>query len=41
MIKVIKLIKQTVYTKATATTVAEAIKEIHKGTTIEETEETS
>ena len=37
----IKLIKQTVRTKAIATTVAEAIKEIHGEIAIEETEEAS
>jgi len=37
----VKLFRQTVYTKATATTIAEAIKETYKETAIEEIEETS
>jgi len=36
---VIKLIRQTIYTKAIATIVAEAIKKTHRETAIEETEE--
>ncbi len=41
MIKAIKLIKQTIYTKTIATTVVEAIKETHEETAIKETEEAS
>ncbi len=41
MIKAMKLIRQTIYTKAMATTVAEAIKEIYGETAIEEIEEAS